>query len=284
MSSIIDKFENLDRRILLWAVVICVTIPYFIPVGLPIPYEPWVLDAIDFMENEVPDGATVLLDMSAALRVITELEGGMQATGWYFTQRGFKVVGTCFYPDGVFEWYNFIEPEFIKAGYVYGEDYVFLGYIPGESTGVDRLAKSIRDLISVDYEGNKIEDLPMMADIDKAEDFAFVMAFGSGWTPGSYITNWYLPYGIPIIPFSHMYGLSGYLSSWMAGFIPGTICGVRGSGEWANYLGLPSTAVTMLDSVGLGHAIMILFIILGNIAMLIEKYGGKDTESIGGSP
>jgi hypothetical protein len=282
--SFFEKLDNIDRRILLWGVVICVTLPYFVRVGLPIPYEAWVLDAIDFMENEVPDGATVLYDMSAALRVITELEGGMSASAWYATQRGWKVVGTAFYPDGVFEWYNYIEPEFIKAGYVYGEDYVFLGYIPGESTGVDRLAKSIRGVITVDAEGNNIDDIPMMADIDTHEDFAFVLAFGSGWTPGAYITNWYLPYGSHIIPFSHMYGLSGYLSSWMAGFIPGTICGVRGSGEWANYLGLPSAAVTMLDSVGLGHAIMIFMMILGNISMLYTKYVAKDTETEGGSP
>lgn len=283
MPSTVSKFfkaiDKLDRRILMWAVVVCITIPYIVPIGLPVPYEPWVLDAIDFLENDVEDGATVLLDVSAALRVITELETGMKATGYYFAKRGFKVVGTSFYPDGVFEWYSYIEPEFIKAGMVYGVDYCYLGYIPGESTGVDRLAKSIRGIVTVDAAGNKVEDLPMMANIDTQADFAFVLSFGSGWTPGSYITNWYLPYGTPVIPFSHMYGLSGYLSSWMAGFIPGTICGVRGSAEWANYLGIPSKAAITLDSVGLGQAIMLIMIILGNISMLYTKYFEKDEES-----
>lgn len=280
ISKFFNKIDKLDRRILMWGVVIAVSIPYFVPVGLPIPMEPWAQDAIDYMES-VPDGCTVLLDLSAALRVITELETGMKASAWYFTQRDIKIVGTCFYPDGVLEWYSYVEPELIKAGYVYGEDYVFLGYIPGEATAVDRLAKSIRGVVTVDDNGTPLDELPLMANIDTWEDFEFVLAFGSGWGPTAFVTYWYQPYGANIIPFSHMYGLTGYLNSWMAGFVPGTICGVRGSAEWANYLGLQSNAATTLDSVGLGHIIMIVMVILGNISYLYTKFVEKPEEQGG---
>lgn len=282
ISKFFDKIDNLDRRILMWFVVIAVSLPYFVSVGLPVPMEPWAQDAIDYMVS-VPEGSTVLLDCSAALRVITELETGMKATGYYFAQKHFKIVGTCFYPDGVLEWRSYIEPEFIKAGYVYGEDYVFLGYIPGEATAVDRLAKSIRGVVTVDEKGTPLDDIPMMADIDTWEDFEFVLAFGSGWGPSAFVTYWYLPYGSNVIPFSHMYGLTGYLNNWMAGWVPGTICGVRGSAEWSNYLGLRSTAAITLDSVGLGHVIMIIMVILGNISYLYTKYVENPEKREGGN-
>ena len=69
----------------------------------------------------------------------------------------------------------------------YGVDYANLGYIAGGETAVASFLANIRGALSTDFQGNRLETLPIMANINTAKDFDLVFAcetettLGYGW-------------------------------------------------------------------------------------------------------
>jgi hypothetical protein len=67
---------------------------------------------------------------------------------------------------------NTFANEFSKV--TYGEDYVFLGFIPGSETGLASLLADIRGTVTVDFYGTPIDELPIMNGVNTATDFDLV--------------------------------------------------------------------------------------------------------------
>ena len=55
----------------------------------------------------------------------------------------------------------------------YGEDYVLLGFRPGNEAVVKGIVSDLRKLYTIDARGNKVTDIPMMEGINRFEDFDF---------------------------------------------------------------------------------------------------------------
>ena len=61
-----------------------------------------------------------------------------------------------------------------RFGLTYGEDYVMLGFRPGNEAVVKGIVSDLRKLYTIDAKGTKIEDIPMMEGINRFEDFDFL--------------------------------------------------------------------------------------------------------------
>jgi hypothetical protein len=60
-----------------------------------------------------------------------------------------------------------------------------------------------------------------------------------------------------------------------SGQIKGMLQGLRGAAELELIIGSPSDAVKSMDALSVGHLVIILFIVLGNILFLLNRYRPK---------
>jgi hypothetical protein len=157
-----------------------------------------------------------------------------------------------------------------------GVNWVNLGYISGGENGVAALAANIRSVVSKDYFGTPIAEIPMMKDINGAKDFK--AAFWWGGSEGS------IPYGIRQLVGPYNLPMSGscttnevpnyspYISS---GQLKGLFGGIRGSAEYEILLGVPGPALGQAMATNFGGLYFLALVIIGNILYLIQRSRGE---------
>jgi len=120
-----------------------------------------------------------------------------------------------------------------------------------------------------DFKGNATTSLPIMKGITKGSDTQMLMYFTS-----SYTAEWIRqagPLGVPIMggvitvlgPAQEAFTQSGQL----AGLLVGMRCGA----EYELLMKAPGSAVAAMDAQSMGHLLFIVFIILGNVAFIIQR-------------
>ncbi|MGB4748831.1 MAG: hypothetical protein WBH67_05180 [Bacillota bacterium] len=56
--------------------------------------------------------------------------------------------------------------------------------------------------------------------------------------------------------------------------IKGLLAGLGGAAQYEKLLGRPGDATSLMDAQGLGHAMIIVLIVLGNISYILKKKNG----------
>lgn len=113
---------------------------------------------------------------------------------------------------------------------LYGEQVVYLGYIPGLGVTTVQHASSIRALNPTDFFGTPLDDLPACEDFDNAYDMDVV--FGSGYFPvHGYAALLHVPYRMPLVTLYHSGGAAMqstyYVTGEFAGYVAGVIQGAQ---------------------------------------------------------
>jgi len=132
----------------------------------------------DYVENMLVNRKNVLVDMHYSESLRPALEPLLVVLIKHLFDKNCKIVFVSTSSSGplVFEKLQSLASN-IFVGKQYGFDYVFLGKISRNQTAVASLATSIHKTLDKDYYNNSITDygrLPIMKNIDKAEDFAAV--------------------------------------------------------------------------------------------------------------
>ena len=276
-TSLIEKLENLDNRILYWILIVVIVIPYLNPLGIPVPITQTVRKFYDTFDG-LPPGSTVLLDITSGPAAYGEIGAGTSAFMEFLTKiypshhngDRLKVVIISSTEQGPIMYDAYAKPIFDKNGWEYGEDYAYFGYIAGLETFVARLAEDIPSLLQSDYLGNSVANLPVMEGIQDYTDINLVVLWDSGSAVEWFVKQW-SPKGVPVggifvavsIPKLETYIKSGDLF----GFIGSS----RGSAELEILIGKPGEAVATTDTLSLSHLWVIFLIILGNVGFYARK-------------
>ena len=184
-----------------------------------------------------------------------------------------KVFVTCLWPDG-----QFMAQDALKQvadeefGKVYGEDYVFLGFRPGNEAVVKGIVSNIRKLYTVDVYQTKIDEIPLMEGVNKFSDFAFLFSASAGY-PGTIEWVQYAadPTGIPMSSGVTSIQVNEVMPYVQSGQIIGVLAGMPGAAEYEALLGQKGSATSGMDAQSIAHLVIVLFIILGNAAFFIER-------------
>ncbi|MEM2006647.1 MAG: hypothetical protein QW154_03340 [Sulfolobales archaeon] len=158
-------------------------------------------DVYNYIETNLRPGCRVYIEVYYEVAARGELEPNLIALTKHFFDKGCKIVYGSLSAFGVvaFSLFRSMAADLFD-GKEYGKDYVYLGYIAGGEAAFASLAKSIKGTISVDNYGNRLEDLSLMKEVDKATDFDLVIIVSSGTDTFSYyIRQWYTPYGVPLL-------------------------------------------------------------------------------------
>ncbi len=273
--SFFDKLEKLDRRIIFVLVFLVVAYPLLWPLKLPIPISPMSQAFYDQAEQLKP-GDVVMISFDYSAASLPEQFPQSKATLTHVYAKGAKIVAVTFWVDGpIFIDRAFKEVFGASQGHSkYGVDFVNLGYVLGAETAMASFGKDIYATVAKDYYGQATDALPLMKNVKSAKDFKLVIALSSG-TPGyrELLRQIQGPYSIPLIA-----GVTAVVGPEIRPYFPqqigGVMEGLAGAAEYEMLLvgyGYKGTLSAPMDAQSLGHLLVVLFVILGNVGFVMRK-------------
>ncbi len=279
MSKIQDAFlkiGSVDRRWIFIIIALVVVVPLIIPVGLPIRPTDTTKNVYNAIES-LPTGSKVLLSVEYSPSTRPENHPMTISIMRHLFKNNHKVFITCLWPDGQFMAQDAINQvaknEFNK---VYGQDYVFLGFRPGNEAVVKGIVSNLRKLYTVDVYQEKIENIPLMEGITNFNDFDFLFSSSAGF-PGTIEWVQYAsdPTGVPMATGVTSIQVNEVMPYVQAGQMVGVLAGMPGAAEYEALIGQKGSATSGMDAQSVAHLVIVLFIVLGNVAYFIERNRAK---------
>ena len=200
LEDIIVKFGSVDRRVIFVLIGLAVLVPLLNPVDLairPTPSSQRVYDAVD----SIPDNSNVLISFDYGPSTRPEIHPMTLGIMRHLLSqdRGHKIYITCLWPDGLYmakDALKIINEEYDLVEY---EDYVLLGFRPGNEAIVKGLASDLRKVFTVDAAQNPINEIPMMEGVNNLNYCQFMFTGSAGY-PGTFEWVQYGadPTGVPL--------------------------------------------------------------------------------------
>ena len=279
MDKIFDfilRAGKVDRRWIFLIIGLAVLLPLFFPLGLPIRATiatQKVYDAVEALE----ENSKVLLSFEYGPSTKPEIHPMAIGLLKHLFTNGHKVYVTCLWPDGQFmadeALTEVAEEEF---NLTYGEDYVVLGFRPGNEAVVKGMVSNIRKLYTTDARGTLVDEIPLMKGINKVADFDFIFSASAGY-PGTLEWVQYAsdPTGVPLSNGTTSIMVNDIMPMVNSGQVQGILAGMPGAAEYEALIGSPGFGTSGMDAQSIAHLVIVLFIVFGNITYFIEVQRSK---------
>ena len=278
-GGLVAFIKKHDSSIIQLSLVLIMSIPLIQPLGLPITvsnHPKTFYSYIDSMDSDTK----VIIDFSVLASSMGEVTGSAIAVIDHMMNRGVQLyfIGLGPEPDGVtlildkYIW-PAIQPE-ESYGYIYGENYVNLGYVPGTNVAYSTFAADPKSTTPFDYYGTPVGSIPMMDDINDLNDFDWVMLIGEYHQ--TMVNQWTVPYNMPHLSVGYAMQLSRDLEPfYQTGVITEYLAGSIHGAEYEQLIGKPGRGLATVDSLSLSHLLMLGFFAVANGYMLLNR-GGKE--------
>ncbi len=280
-STLLDKIRDLDNRIVFAILIIALLIPYVRPLGLPIPVGSEIVAYWDFIQN-VEEGSVVAVELASDPSTIPQLRSAHQITLLELFKKNCKLIFFQMRDDSpplheeMIDWVLAKLPSGDQP--VYGEDWVNFGYLIDAESTVASLAGGIKNLVSTDAYGNDLDSLPMLDDIMDGGDFDFVL-----WNDGSrgiftyMLRQWQEVHGTPLVVLSVAINKPAVMPYLQSGQVVVASFGIEGSAQIEFISGNIGNAIKSTEPGSLAGLAISVLLIIGNVAYLIQRFGGKQT-------
>ena len=308
--SIVDRLLAIDRRWIFLFVLLAVTIPILLPLGLPVVTTGSTRAAFEYIESLKP-GDVVWLSFDYGPSSAPENDPMAEGFLRHCFKKDLRVVVCALYPLGGLGLANsslaIVAKEFPNKKY--GTDYVNLGYKDGAEAVMRRLGENIADAFPTDVHGTPISQLPLFEPevvpterrtIDRVQvkapgsevrmgirtigQFKVVFTAATGLIGEYWITLVNAQFGTPIIIGPTAVSAPKYYAFINSGQLKGMLGGMKGAAEYEQLLGknYPElskfymetrlfTGTKGMDAQAGIHAVIVLFIFLGNVAFLLAR-------------
>ena len=279
MKNIIElilSIGKVDRRWIFIVIGLADLLPLFFPLGLPIRATnatQLVYDAVDDLEPN----SKVLVSFEYGPSTKPEIHPMAIGILRHLFTNNQKVYVTCLWPDGQFMAEDALteiaEQEF---GLTYGEDYVLLGFRPGNEAVVKGIVSNLRKLYTTDARGTLVDQIPMMANVNKVKDFDFIFSASAGY-PGTIEWVQYAadPTGVPMSTGTTSIQVNDVMPYVQSGQVKGILAGMPGAAEYEALIGSPGIGTSGMDAQSIAHLVIVIFIVFGNITYFIETRRAK---------
>ncbi|MEW6687204.1 MAG: hypothetical protein AB1393_13545 [Candidatus Edwardsbacteria bacterium] len=266
-----SRFERIDRRLIFSLMALAVIIPMLSGIKFP---------AVDVSEparnaflavDRLPPGSAIILSIDYDASSMPEVHPMLLAVLRHAFKKNLKVILLGHWPTGMplgTLGLEMVAKEFNKK---YGEDYVNLGYRPGTVSVMVGLGKEIRDFFKSDVNGTPLDSLKMMQKIHNYNDIRLLAGLEAGDTIEFWIIYAQARFGLKMIigttavmaPLAYPYLQSKQLQ--------GLLGGLKGAAEYETLLKNPSIGVLGMFSQSVGHLLILLFILLGNLGYFLTR-------------
>lgn len=266
-----NTLTGIDRRIIYVLLTIVMAIPLLFPFVMPLRISPEVQWVYDRIESLKPDDVVVLsfdFSPSSAPENYPHAEDILRHLA---TREGVRVIALSFWAEGPMLADQAIAA-YQAAGKEYGIDCVNLGYCVGGEAAVARFAEDIVAAFPKDFKGVPTDSHPIMDGVRSAHDIELVVDFAAG-SPGprELIRQVQSQYKKDLVVGAGSAQVPMLMAHYHAGQISGMLSGLRGAAEYEVLLQQPGSGTAGMGSQTMGHLLIILFLILGNIGFFASK-------------
>lgn len=269
--SLLKKFGELDRQWLYLLLLFVVVFPLIKPLGIRIDVSPSTAQFVEAV-NKLQAGDKMLMAFDYSIGGGPDVDPQAQVVLAHALSRGVKVVAVAFVDTGLSYAVKAIE-KWESAGKVYGTDILLLGYAPGVEPAISAFAQSITTVFPTEARGKPTSSYPIMDGIETAGDFQLIAQFATG-IPGpaewirQVVTRYKVPLGCGVVavmgPQNAPYLQSGQLVGLLGG-------GLKSAAEYEIAVKMPGAATAAMDAQSMGHMVIVLFVVLGNLLFLSER-------------
>jgi len=262
----VERLERLDRRVIFWALFLLVALVYLRPLGLPLIPGRQTISAFSAL-NDIKSGQIVMYSVPDP-GALGEQGPVFTLTARYLMDRGVKLIFVgIFSPEtGPITDYV-IDQSGIRRSFVYGKDYVNLGFVPGYEMAVAGMAQNFQDVVKTDAYGASITAMELTRNIKDANNFAAYIGVANILQ----IRHWYTPFKTPLISICSAADAPGFAPFFDAGQFAGLIIGKTGGAELEFLTGRPGLNIRDMDAVTIGQGLFVLFVIIGNLTIIGRK-------------
>lgn len=271
-GGIWQKILKLDRRVITTIAVLLLVIPLVNPIGLPIVINKYTKEVYAYVDS-YPEDTIVLIDMAMGLSYFGAMGPPFIDILTHMMLNGFKiVVWSGLSPEApIVFWkcWNMI-PESVRDSYVYGEDYVYLGFMTGGESTMIKAAEDLHGLFSYDYYGTPLDQIPILENVRTHKDYDIVLyASSSEDYRGMMYRVWGETYDTNLILIAQRAVVPVNMID--AGLIVGYVRGLRGAAEYELLLNRPGPAIAQQDAVSLFFVWMLAIVAIGNFAYFMKR-------------
>ena len=275
MRDFADRILSLDRRFIFILIGLVILIPLLYPVGLPVRVSAEVQRVYDYIER-LPEGARVVISLDYDPASKPELQPMTVAILRHAFRRKLRLIGLTLWPTGT----SMAESELTRIGQefgkVYGQDYVFLGYAPGEANAILSMGQDLYAAFPTDYYGTPTPTIPVLGEIRSLQDVAYVFSLSAGF-PG--LDTWYVygkeKYGFELGGGSVAVSVPKFYPLLNTGQIQGLLGGLRGAAEYETLLDMPGKARAGMDAQSATHFLIIGLIVVCNGLYFLSSRAGR---------
>jgi len=264
-----------DYRWIYMLLIIAVSWPLLFPIGLPVPVSKSTRMAFDTIEK-LPSGSLVAVSSVLSGGNWPDLGPPEMALVQHLFKKKMKIVFIGCVDETPTIRESTLLPRINKYDAQIGVDYVNLGFIAGAPDVAEAaFATSLRKVLTVDFRGKPLDELPIMKGVNTLADFKLVIHIGMAEDP---VRQYYTPFKIPLIV--GVYGMMGphYIPYLEAGQLSGMIVGLRGAAEYEYLVGFVGEGLMGSDALSITHLLVAICIIAGNLAFLYTTRGGAKKE------
>jgi hypothetical protein len=276
--DIFKALTKIPRQVIFVVIALAVMCPLLIPFGLPIKVMPKSKQLFAAIDSLGPQSKPVLISVDFDPQSMPELYPMLIAILRHCFARDIKVIVMALWPQGpgLAEMaLNVIPKEFNKE---YGKDFAFLGYKFGVTAVLLGMGDNIKNVFPVDYYATPLDSIKITADLQNYDNLSLVITLSAG-DPGwrawlLYAQSRYnasIGIGVTAVSAADVYP---YVET---GQVIGLLAGMKGAAEYEilvqrnGYSEEKRTAVQGMDAQSLGHLVIMVFIIIGNIGYFVMR-------------
>jgi hypothetical protein len=272
-----ERLMDVPREVIMGLVFIAILIPALNPLGLPLMTGKMSEDWYDTVDA-LPAGSIILFDIGYGSGGYPSLGPGNIAAFHQMFEKDLRIVmmataleGGMMYPLIMAS----VKPE-TNYGAVYGEDYVFLGYIAGDQTAMAGVLGDLHALASNDYQGTSLSSLPLAAEVSTADDFDIVAYMTTaGGTAEGWVYQAYSQYQRPVLGGCLSMMTTSIKPYYDSGQMLGLMDGIKGAADLEFLTGHAGDAIVSSDILSFTQTLVLIFIVIGNVAFWMQKGGAR---------
>lgn len=252
-----------------------VTIPMLVPLGLPVKTGHQVASAWQLLEDLQP-GDIVHFTFEFEAVGIPELGPMVDVMLPYLASKDVKIVAVSFTQQGPIFSEQYLEKHMPEAGYVYGEDYINLGYVPGRIPSAVAYAEDVWNTVGKDFKGVSLSEYPIMEEVHDIHDYALLIHIASDPADGvgsvAFCTNVAVPNNMKMLLGIHTLAVALNMPYLQARQLTAMIPGLRGAAELETIAGEKGIGIASMDAQSLAHLVILGLVAAGNIAYFRGKH------------
>ena len=275
-ESLWTKLQNIKIEYIWVLFFILMIIPIAFPLISKYKINESTINVYKYVED-LPEGSIIISGGAGNYAFMYETSAAFISFLTQIKDRNMKLIIFPLHPDSLmFEPWAISVAGFDKEN-EYGKDWVVLNYVPGGAAiTLPAFCKDIRKFVATDLYGTPIDDLPIFANVNSAEDFDLWVDCGANsmWSLVRYVS----PLKVPIIGFVHSDYYPMFQPFVAAGQVVALTNGIRGGAEYEMLVGKTAwnLGTITMDSYQLTSIYVLVLVILMNVGTQMVRMEKKE--------